>query len=129
MGVVVLGDEHHAARVLVEAMDDAGAELAADAAQVVHVKEQRVDERLVGVAGGGMDDQAGGLVDHDDVVVLVEDREREVLRLDGRRSGGGDVDLDRLAGFDALRRLSRRGCRRRGRGLRSIEFARGNYGE
>ena len=48
MRVVVLGDDHHAARVLVEPVDDAGTQLAADAAQILHVKEQRVDQRLVG---------------------------------------------------------------------------------
>ena len=43
--VVVLGDHHHARRALVEAMDDAGPLLAADAAQVLDVMEQRVDQR------------------------------------------------------------------------------------
>ncbi len=60
---VVLGDDHQAGRALVEAMHDAGPQLAADAAQIVDVVQQGVDQRPVGVAGGGVDDHAGRLVD------------------------------------------------------------------
>ena len=42
---VVLGDDHHARRALVEPMHDARPQLAADAAQIGDVVEQRVDER------------------------------------------------------------------------------------
>ena len=83
MGVVMFCDEHHAARVLVEAVHDAGAELTAHAAEVVHVMEERIDERLVGMSGGGMDYKTGGLVDDGDVVVLIEDGERQILLLHG----------------------------------------------
>ena len=40
-----------------------GPQLAADAAQVVDVVEQRVDERAAGVAGRGVHDHPGRLVD------------------------------------------------------------------
>ena len=46
--------------------------------------EQRVDKRAVGIAGAGMDDEAGRLVDHDDVGVLVQHRQRDSL---GPRGG------------------------------------------
>ena len=46
--------------------------------------EQRVDQRAVGMAGGGMDDEAGRLVDDDQMLVLVDDVERDVLALDRR---------------------------------------------
>ena len=45
VGLVVLGHHHDARRALVEAMDDARPHLAADAAQVLDVVEQGVDER------------------------------------------------------------------------------------
>ena len=80
MRCVVLGDDHHAARVAVEPMHDPRAQLAADPAEVLHVKEQRVDHRAVGVAGSGMDDQSGRFVDDHDVVVFVDHGERKVLR-------------------------------------------------
>ncbi len=44
VGAVVFGDEDDAAGLLVEAMDDAGAEVAADFGELVEVVEQRVDE-------------------------------------------------------------------------------------
>ena len=44
MGGVVLGDEDEAGGLLVEAMDDAGAEVAADVGEIVEVEEERVDE-------------------------------------------------------------------------------------
>ena len=66
--------------------------LAADAAQVVDVVEQRVDQRAAGVAGGRMHHHAGRLVDDDQVVVLVEDRQRQRL---GRGAG-----IDRLRDVD-----------------------------
>ena len=42
---VVLGDDHQARRALVEPMHDAGSLLAADAAEIVDVMQQRIDER------------------------------------------------------------------------------------
>ena len=50
VGAVVFGDEDEAAGLLVEAMDDAGAEVAADVGEFVEVEEERVDEGAV-VAG------------------------------------------------------------------------------
>ena len=64
---VVLGHDHQARRAAVEPMHDAGPLLAADAAQVVDVMEQRVDQRAAGVSGGRMHDHARRLVDDDEV--------------------------------------------------------------
>ncbi len=68
VGAVVLGDEDDAAGLLVEAVDDAGAEVAADVGEMVEVVEEGVDEGaavacVVGGAGAGVDHHAGGLVD------------------------------------------------------------------
>ena len=43
--------------------------------------QQRVDERPVEIARRGMDDEPGGLVDDEEMLVLEHDRERNVLRL------------------------------------------------
>ena len=55
---------------------------AADARKAVAaMMDQRVDQRAGPVAGAGMDDEPGRLVDDDELVVLVEDVERDRLAL------------------------------------------------
>ena len=88
---VVLGDHHQPGRAAVEAMHDAGPLLAADAAEVVDVVEQRVDQRAAGVAGRRMHDHAGRLVDDDQVVVLIEDRRAAALRAAAPASTGSGI--------------------------------------
>ena len=97
VGTVRLRDQEHPRRVAVETVDDPGPQLAADAGQVADVVEEGIHERARRVARGGMDDEAGRLVDRDQVFVLVEDRERDVLGLDGGLARLGDVDRDLLA--------------------------------
>ncbi|MHC2247105.1 hypothetical protein ACVJH7_006412 [Bradyrhizobium elkanii] len=103
VGVVVLGDHHQSRGVLVEAVHDARPLDPADAGQArAAMRDQRVDQRAAGVAGGGMHDEAPRLVDGDDVVVLEHDIERDVfaLRLGGR--GLRHVDYDRIALGDMI---------------------------
>ena len=107
VGEVVLRDHQEPGGVLVDAVDDPGAERSADPGKVLEMMEQRVHERPGVVAGGGMDDHPGGLVDDDDVLILVDDRERDVF---GGRVDLGDRDLDdldRVAGGDDVGRLLR----------------------
>jgi hypothetical protein len=94
VGGVALRHHHHAAGVLVEAVDDAGAQLAADAGQIGAVGEQGVDQGAARVSGRRMDDQAGRLVDDDQVRILVEDGQRDRLggELDRRRRTQPDLD-------------------------------------
>ena len=77
MRAIVLGHHHHSRRPAVETMHDARPRLAANAAQPVDVVQERVDERARRVPGGRVHDHARRLVDDHEVVVLVEDRERE----------------------------------------------------
>ena len=102
--------------------------------------EQRVDQRPVEIAGGRMDDQAGGLVDDQQMLVLEHDRQRDVLRLVVRRLrlGNGDakalrrrgpwspgrgprlpLGLDRAAADQRLQPFARQG--RDGVGERAVE--------
>ncbi len=57
--------------------------------------EEAVDEGAVGVAGARMDDESRGLVDDDDRVVGVDDREldRAVCRRPARARDRGRIDL------------------------------------
>ena len=89
VGQIVLRRDEAAAGFLVEPVDDAGSQFAADAAEILAVMQQRVDQRAIGVARGGMDDKAGGFVDHDEMLVLEQDIERDVLRQRGDRLGSG----------------------------------------
>jgi hypothetical protein len=113
VGAVVFGDEDEAAGVLVEAVDDAGAEVAAYVGEFVEVEEEDVDEGAmaagVGFAGGcewggagsGVDHHAGGFVDDGEVLVFVEDFEGDVFG-DGVEWGGlrGAFDLDGFAAVE-----------------------------
>ena len=92
VGSVGAGNQQDAAGAFVEAVDDAGAEVAADFGKRGEVVQQGIDEGAGVAAGAGVDDEAGGLVDCDDIGVFVEDVEGNVLR-------GGFEGLQ-LLGFD-----------------------------
>ena len=79
MDGVVLGDDQQPRGVAVKPMDDSGTPrlLAAGAAP-----GQRLRERAGPVTARRMDDDAGGLVDDQQVLVLVGHRERHVHRFD-----------------------------------------------
>ena len=103
VGAVVLRHHHDAGGVLVEPVDDAGTALAADAGEAIAAMgDQRIDQGAGPVAGGGMNDEVAGFVDHNDIVVLVNHAQRNGL-------GGGlgwrqrrHVDRDRRAGIDPM---------------------------
>jgi hypothetical protein len=97
-GGIGLGGHEAAGGVLVEAMDDAGALHSADSRELAAaVVEEGVDERAVRIAGGGMDDEADWLVEDDEVVILKENVERDLLRKDCGRFGGGQIDRNGVA--------------------------------
>ena len=109
------GDHDQPARVAVEAMDDPGPLDAGDPApgRAVAVRQERVDQRPAGVPRRRVDDEAGRLVEDQQVVVLVDDLERDI-GLGGQIEGDdlGDVepqlradahDRVRLEGFAAGR--------------------------
>ena len=77
MSPVMFGDHQQAGRVLVEPVHDARSPLAAYAGQAVAAMgDQGVDQRAILIAGGRVNNHAGGLVDHNQVVVLIDDIER-----------------------------------------------------
>ena len=47
--------------------------------------QKRIDERMVRMAGRGMDDHAFGLIDDEEIRVLIDDRKRDLLRLHRKR--------------------------------------------
>ncbi len=92
MGAVVLGDHHDAARILVEAMNDAGAADSAYARQAIATMIYKgIDQRSRPVAVAGVNDEPGGLVDHDEIVVLVENVEGMFSPCGSAGSGSGST--------------------------------------
>ena len=89
---VVLGDHHQPRRAAIEPVHDAGPLFAADAAEIVDVVEQRVHQRAAGVARGRMHDHPGRLVDDDQIVILVDDRQRQRFGPRDRIDRFGHVD-------------------------------------
>ena len=70
-----------------------GRATAADAGEFgAAVEQQRVDQRAAFRAGGGVDDEAGWLVDDDEVLVLEHHVERDVLGLGQGADGGRERD-------------------------------------
>ncbi len=107
--------------LLVEAMDDSGTVLAGEGAEFsLTMMQQRVDERAVGIAGRGVDDEPRGLVHDDEIVVLEEDGERDLL---AEQPGGAlrlDPDKHLVPGGDGVARLH--GPAADGRGARLDEL-------
>ena len=60
--------------------------------------DERIDERSCRVAGTWMDHQTGRLVDHDEIVILEQDIERDCLAARCCRLGLGRGDIDPVAG-------------------------------
>ena len=109
VGRVVLRGDQQAGAVLVDAVDDAGPLLPADAGErVAAVPEQGVDQSAVRMAGSRVHDHAARLVDHDEVRVLVHHVEREVLRDERDLLRRGDDDLKTVARRAAVVLFDRR---------------------
>jgi hypothetical protein len=100
---VVLRHHHQPGGVLVEPVHDARPPDAADAGKAcAAMGDQRVHQRAGLVPRGGMHHEASRLVDDDNVVVLVDDIERDIL---ARGLGGHrlrNVDCDRIADSDMI---------------------------
>src|SRR5262245_7950114 len=80
-------------------MHDAGSQFATDSAEIRDVVEERIDERSRRMARAWMDDHSRGLVDDDDVRVLMEYFQRRRFGLDGRRHRLWQIDDDPIAGM------------------------------
>lgn len=109
MRAVRLRDDHQSARLLVQPVDDARPPLAADARQRrPAMRDKRVHQRHVRVAGRGMDDEPRRLHHDDQLRVLVDDIERDRLARGARRRGRRHRHFDALAGLHAVGGVRRR---------------------
>jgi len=89
---VILGNHHHTGRTAIQPVHDPGSHLTANAAQILDVVEQRVHERARCMAGSRVHDHPGGLVQHRNVTVLIEDLERKRFASDSGRLGRRQID-------------------------------------
>ena len=91
VALVVLCADQQAAGVLVDAVDNALPLHTVTAGELPFtVKEQGVDQRPLLVARAGVHHHVFGFIDHQQVLVLVDDVQRDLLRL---RQGGWVEDL------------------------------------
>lgn len=81
------GDEEESAGGGIESVDDARAHGVSDAGDGRVEAQEGVDEGVVGVSCARMDDEPGGLVDDEEVIVLVENVEFDAVLGFGRRFG------------------------------------------
>ncbi len=100
MGLVGLGDNEQARGPSVKTMDDPGAPDAANPRKGRTVVEQRMHQCPGRVARAGVDHQAGRLVNHEKVLVLKDDIERDGFGDEIQRDGGRDSQGDHLARFE-----------------------------
>ena len=82
--------------------------IAVEVAQVAEVKLQGVDQRAAPVPLGRVHHHVGRLVDDGEVLVLVEDFERDVLGDRHGCVGSGRHDADLVAGAHLVAGLGRR---------------------
>src|SRR5436190_20768047 len=81
MCLVVLRDYETATRVFVEAVDDSWALFAANPRKVRAMMEQRVHDRVRLITCPGMNDETGGLVENEQIVVFEKKLQRNVFGL------------------------------------------------
>ena len=80
MHLVVFGDDDDAAGVLVEPMHDPRPKLPRDVAELVEMKLQRSGQRAAIMPLAGVRDHVRRLVEHDEMLVLKQDVDRDVFR-------------------------------------------------
>src|SRR5271165_268214 len=108
MSGVGLGDDQKAGRVLVEPMDDSRTFDPADAREAPSaMMDERIDQRAPRVAGRRMNDETGRLVDHNEMLVLIDDVERQVLAEQRRLLGFRRLEGDSHAYGEPHRRIAR----------------------
>ena len=118
---VILRSDHQPGGVLIESMHDAGAADAANAGQAfAAMRNQGVDQRPGLVTRSRMDDHPLRLVDDDQIVVLVNDIERNGFPFGFGRYRWRHVDCDRIPGGDMVSGVANGG--RVGRSLCNRDF-------
>src|SRR5580692_11108087 len=110
MGCITSRNHDRARRVLIEAMDDAGTQRPADRrkpADATKPMQQRRNQSAGISARAWMNDDSCWLIDDGDVVIFVNQIERNIFGLDACGKGGRNINDNRRALLHLVRRLHR----------------------
>jgi len=99
MGAIAFGNYHYPGSIFVEAMDNARSEGIPWIGEGPAVIEEPVDQCARIIAGGGMNNQTGRLVDDEDRFILEEDRQGDGFRQRPHWRGRGYLEFDPVPGF------------------------------
>ncbi len=102
---IILGNEDGARGFFVQAMDDSRAKGIAGARERLTAAEKRIDECAASMACAGVDRHARGLVDDENVVVFVENVQRDGFRFSAELRARLRVHCNALAGTETMRAL------------------------
>ena len=78
---IILRANHNAAGVLIQTMHNARTDNTVDARQILAMIQQRIHQRAAVIAGSRMHHHAARLIDNHDVIILIDDIQRNILRL------------------------------------------------
>ena len=100
------GDDEQARGVLVQSMHDAGPLDAANAGKTASAMgDERINERPGSMSGRRMHDEPRRLIYHDQIIVFIDDGERNVLAPNVRFFGRRQANRVGFARFDRRARL------------------------
>ena len=102
MREMVLGGDHDAGGVTIQAMDDAGTQQSRGGGRLVEVPLQGIDERVGPIDRGRVDDHPGRLVDRHQPPVLVDHLERRGRGPEQLVGRFEQADADLLTRIDTL---------------------------
>ena len=101
VGSIIFADNDTAGGVLVDAVDDPGTKNAVDPGQTpLAMIHDRVDKGTGVMTGGRVNDHILGLIDHQDVIVLIQDVQRNIFRENIGEHPDRQKNIDRLPSFD-----------------------------
>ena len=96
MGKIIFRHNHNARGVFIQPVHDAGTQFPADAGQIPAVVQKAMDQRSLEMAVGGVDNKTGRLGEHNDILILMQNRKIKFLGDKGSRLGRRQPDEDCL---------------------------------
>ena len=108
MGAIVFGDNDQTAGIFVEPVHDAGSLLIAYTFKIGGMGQHGIDQRAAGVAGRWMHDHAGRFVNHDHIVIFVNDGKGNGFGYEAALRGRRDSDSNLIAAGKFVTRFANR---------------------